>query len=123
MLLKAHHQKFYAELVNDDLFYIKYKDDSVLTKDDFESSYNCFLELAQGRPLKSLIEVGKHTSIDNKVESCNPKGLRSRAKAIVTDNLSIRLAVNQNLYEVHNPQKTKVFRKKDDALAWLDSVQ
>ena len=117
------HQKFTAKLLNNDLFYLKYKEGALLNEADFDSSYKSFLTLAKGRPIKALIEVGRHAFFDKDIDNCPSKnGLRSRAKAIVTDNLSIRLIVNRSRHEEGRTENTKVFKSRKGALKWLASV-
>lgn len=119
------YKKFTIALLNKDTFYIKYKSNTILTKADLKLSYRCFLEMAEGQPLKSLIEVGKNTYVDPSVNTCHmagPNQLLSRAKAIVSDSLAIRIMVSQNLLERNGGHKVKVFRTKSSAIKWLDSL-
>ncbi|MFK8039535.1 MAG: hypothetical protein AB8B74_14675 [Crocinitomicaceae bacterium] len=117
-------KKFTSKLLNPDTFYIKYKQDSILNAADFKLSYNSFLEMGQGKPLKALVVIGKNAFIDADVSSChsNTQSVVSRAKAIVTDSLAIRMLVCQSVIEQNKSQLVKVFKSKISAKKWLNSL-
>lgn len=116
--------KFKAELIENNIFYLKYSSKQMLNAKDFEEAYNCYCEMGKNQPLKALIEVDAGTHVDFDVATCEVPNtsLRSRAKAIVTDSLAIRLFVKNTIISQQRQNSVKVFKSKVHALNWLASV-
>lgn len=116
-------EKIETSIINKDIFYIKFKKDSVLTEEDFELSYQLFLKKGNNKPMKTLIEVEENTFVAPSIYSCESENfkLKSRAKAIVTKNLAIRMLVSQDASKHNESRKVKVFKTKSKAIEWLDS--
>ena len=56
------HEKFTARILANGIFYVRYKDGSVLEVEDLQASYNTYLELSEGKKLKIISELGEFTT-------------------------------------------------------------
>lgn len=123
MRAQIDHKSFTAQLLDHDVFSIKYRDNSVCTLDDLRASYDSYLQLCSGRPTKVLIEVGTSAYFDIEANDCIKEGkILPEAEAIVTNSLAIRIAIDYYKYSRRNKHQLRIFKTTDDALEWLDTI-
>ena len=123
MTTKIDHTSFSAELLPNEIFTIKYKENSVSTIEDLTAGYEAYQELCSGNPYKVLIEVGKSAYFDIEANECIKEGkILPEAEAIVTDSLAIRLALDYYKYSRKNNHLLRIFQNKEMALFWLNSL-
>lgn len=112
-----------AELIEDDIVYIKYLADTYLEIEDFKEGIDAYQTLAEGRTLKVLIEMGKHTSFSTQArEYAEQNKVPAVAEDIVFDSLPIRILFNFYTKFRTLDHPIKGFKSFDDALGWLRTL-
>ena len=124
MITKIEQQAFTAKLLKNNIFHIKYHDNTVSTLEELTAGYEAYLELCDGKPYKVLIEVGKSAYFDIEANECLKDGkILPEAEAIVTDSLAIRLALDYYKYSRKNNHLLRIFQNNENALHWLNSLE
>jgi len=124
MKTKIQHPSFTAELLSETIVSIYYKPNTTSSKEELNASYHAFLDIANGKPLKALYEIGESAYFDIEAKTClNSREVIPKAEAIVSDSLAIRLVVDVYLQSrSDNRNNIRLFRDKAAALAWLNSI-
>ncbi len=124
MITKIETKSAIAEIIDDDIFYLQYKPGSTSRLRDLMESYNIFLRLGEGQPIKALIEIGKNAYFDVELNECMRQGkIQPVAEAIVSDSLAIRLVIDYYIHSRRNDlNHIRLFKTKELALEWLNSL-
>ena len=72
-----------------------------------------------------MIEIGKNAYFDVELNECMRQGrIQPRAEAIVSDSLAIRLVIDYYIHSRRNDlNHIRLFKTKELALEWLDSIE
>ncbi|MFK8046395.1 MAG: hypothetical protein AB8B72_12940 [Crocinitomicaceae bacterium] len=122
---QINHPSFTAGLNSKGIVSIYYKAQSTSLKEDLKASYQAYLKLGKGSPLKVLYEIGPRAYFDMEAKNClNNRAIIPVAEAIVSDSLAIRLVVDEYLRDRKDGSTTiRLFREKEAALAWLNTIE
>ena len=113
-----------AEILRENIFYIKYKENIMAEEQDIIASYYKYLELGKGKRMKKLVEVGKNTYFNFNFESIRQLAenrIKPLAEAFVTESLALRINI-QHCHSIDGGYEKRIFKTKAKALAWLNSI-
>jgi len=116
-------KKSCISLIEPDIIYVHYSDNSVLDTSDLKESFHAYLEISQGQPLKVLSVFGSYTTVTadarKYAENIN---IQAMAEAIVFMSLAQRLLLRffQKFRKPTHP--IKFFKNTEEAIKWLNSV-
>ena len=124
MVAEINKSTFRASLTAGRIFNIQFKPNTTSTVEDIRAGYKAYLKMAEGDPIKVLIEAGKNSYFDVKTNECIKEGeLLPTAEAVVTPSLATRLMIDYYLYSRKNKHQVRIFKTRELALEWLDSIQ
>ena len=112
-----------AELIDNEIFYIKYVEDTYSDVDDFKEGYASYLELTNRKPVKVLIEMCEHATISSEArEYAQANKIPAIAEALVLHSLGQRILINFYIKFRKQEHPIKIFKNFDYALLWLKSI-
>ena len=114
------HPKFKAELIESDIFYIQFKPNMVCDVEDFKDSVAAYVNLGEGRIIKTLAIFPDFTDITVKArEYLQDRPIPAIAEAIVLKSLAQKLIFDY--YKAFRTSKypIKGFRSSRAAKKWL----
>ncbi len=112
-----------AEMLADDIFYIKYHEDTYSDVEDFKEGYNSYLELTEGKTVKVLVEMGRHATVTTEArEYAQENKIPAVAEALVLYSLPQRILFKFYGKFRRQNHPLRVFKSFDEALNWLKSI-
>ncbi len=123
MAHEINHTTFRASLTPNRIFNLQFKPNTTSKVNDIKAGYDAYLEMAQGDPIKVLIEAGPNSYFDVNAHECIKEGeVLPKAEAIVTPSLAIRLVIDYYIYSRKNKHQVRIFKTRALALEWLESL-
>jgi hypothetical protein len=111
-----------AELIDDRIFYLNYHAGSYSEVTDFEEGCEAFEILTQGRPIRVLVEMGRHANLSSDArEFAQANKKPAMAEALVLHSLPQRLIFNFYVRFRKQDHPIKIFSDFNLAKDWLNT--
>ncbi len=115
--------KFEAKIIENNIYFIKYFDNSIITLDDMKLSYNAYSILSKGEKMKIIIEMGDLATIeDDAREYAEKNKIPALAETLIIKTIPLRILVI--MYFKFRVQKhpVKIHSKFEKGIEWLNSI-
>lgn len=112
-----------AQLVGGNVFYIQYLPNTFSKLEDIKESFEAYQVLGNGLPLQVLIEFSSYASASKEArEYAQQNELPALSEALVINSLPQRILLSFYLKFRKQKHPIKVFKCKNNALNWLNSI-
>ena len=110
-------------LIDDNIFYVRYKRDLLIEISDFEETRNAYHELRTNGPLKFLVEFTEFVSVTPDARRwAEIYQVDTTAEAIVFKSLAQRIIIRFYVAFRRQSHPVRIFTCKEKATAWLNSL-
>ena len=110
-------------LINEDIFFVKYKRELNIQIADFEETRNTYHQLSQNRKLKFLVEFPEFVSVTPDARKwAEEHQVDTEAEAIVFKSLAQRIIIRFYISFRKQSHPVKIFTCKEKAVAWLNAI-
>ncbi len=112
-----------AQLVDDNIFYIKYREHTYSEVADFKEGYESYKILSQGKPVKVIAEMCKHANVSSEArEYAQSNKHPAIAEALVLHSLPLRIIFTFYSRLRVRTHPIKIFKTYDAALEWIRTI-
>ena len=116
-------EKSICQIIEDDIAYVYYYENSVLHISDLKETLEAYNELAQGTAIKILSEFGEYCTATSEARAFGETiDLYTTAEAMVFTSLAQRLLLRAFMLFKKQNHPFKIFDSKEAAIKWLKSV-
>ena len=120
-----HNKNSIAQLVDNEIFYIEYLENTHSDVEDFKEGYNSYLTLLpEDKPVKVLVEMCIHATVSSEArEYAQANKIPAIAEALVLHSLPQRIIFT--FYTRLRVQKhpVDIFKSYENALSWIRSLE
>ena len=112
-----------AQLIDSDIFFIKYMPNTYSEVEDFQEGFDSFKELTEGKTVKVLVEMCRHANVSKEArELAQNNKMHAIAEALVLHSLPQRIIFKFYIKFRKQDHPLKIFSDYYSALAWLRSI-
>ena len=116
--------KVYCCLLDDSVFYSYTKPGKLLKVEDTIFIFKNYKTHGTSRPLKVVIEMGKHSTMDKQSrEFLQEHEVKAICEAVIINGLAQRLLINFYHKLKRHAHPSKVFSSRNEALVWVNSFE
>lgn len=112
-----------AELIEGNIFYIKYHENTYSDVLDFKEGFAAYELLSDGKPVKVLVEMSKHSNVSTEArEYAQENKMPAVAEALVLHSLPQRIIFRFYIRFRRQNHPIKIFKNFDSAYNWLKTI-